>query len=186
MGLVARLLGTGRMGYGKEQGISPLQATTRERTRREVIAMAVRDTLKKHGLPAGSITADALPGFTPTGHPGVHIQLVFRGRQPSLMAYAVALESAVQACLQRLDPLSPSWIVGMSWRFEPEDRTVWPNLPIAGKTDANAACERTSDRGQPAVALQGLLRAREEAYFPAAGGQAIRANAFSPTLPLPT
>jgi hypothetical protein len=70
-----------------DRGTSRLQATTRERTRRELISMAVRDTLKKHELAAGCITVDALPGFTATKHRGMHIQLVFREWQPNLLPW---------------------------------------------------------------------------------------------------
>jgi hypothetical protein len=175
MGLVARLLGQEPWDDHEEQRISRLQATTREQTRRELVSMAVRDTLKKHGLPPGCITADALPGVTPTRHRGVHIQLVFRDRQASLLAYVVALESAVKSRLQRLDPLAPAWVTGISWRFEPADRTVWPKLPAPAKPE---------DRAQPAVALEALLEAGDEAFIPTHGGDAAAATAFSPTLPM--
>lgn len=182
MGLVARLLRKGRGSEGKEPRISRLQAITRERTRREVIAMALRDTLKGHGLPAGCIGADVLPGFASSGCSGMHIQLVYRAREPGLLAYAVFLEQAVQARLERLDPSSPGWIAGLSWRFEPEDRSAWPKPPTAARGGADVAPSRA--RAQPAVALEEVLHVRDGAFARSGRGDMVPATAFSPTLPM--
>jgi hypothetical protein len=184
MGLVERLLGRqGKNDADDERGISRLQAVTRERTRRELISMAVRDTLKKHGLAGGSITAEALPSVTATKHRCMHIQLVFRDWQPSLLAYVVALEAAVKERLHRLDPLSPSWITGVSWRFEPHDRTVWPQLPTLAPAGARVAPARHADAGRP-QSLEGLLRTGDEAFMATAHGQLAAPADFSPTLPM--
>jgi hypothetical protein len=184
MGLVARLLGREMKIDDGDRGTSRLQATTRERTRRELISMAVRDTLKKHELAAGCITVDALPGFTATKHRGMHIQLVFREWQPNLLSYVVALESAVKGRLQRLDPLSPSWITGVSWRFDPEDRAVWPKLPTPGQSVASLGAARSVDRLRSAMDRDKLLQSGSEVFLPAARAQPAAASDFSPTLPM--
>lgn len=184
MGFVARLLGRKRKDNGEEGGISQLQAAMRERTRRELISMAVRDTLKKHGLSAGSVTADPLPSFTSSRHRGMHVQLVFRDWQPSLLSYVVALESAVKSRLERLDPLSPAWITGMSWRFEPKDRTVWPQLPPSGKSSANPIPVHRVDTTRSDAAFQNLLRTRDDDFMPTARQDLAVVPDFSPTLPM--
>ncbi|MBK6006610.1 hypothetical protein JJB11_10945 [Ramlibacter ginsenosidimutans] len=187
MGLIARLLGRKEKDDDRddaERGVSSLQAATRDRTRRELIAMALRDTLKKHGLVDGCITLDALPGFTSTRHRGMHIQLVFRDWQPSLLAYVVALESAVKGRLNRLDPLSPSWITGVSWRFEPRDRTVWPRLPVPGETSVSITAARHAGSLQSADTQKKLLKSGDDAFMPTAHGQLVAAPDFSPTLPM--
>jgi hypothetical protein len=182
MGLVARLLGTETR--DDERGMSRLQAATRERSRRELISTAVWDTLKKHGLPAGCVTVDALPGLTPTRHRGMHIQLIFRDWEPSQSSYVVALEAAVKSRLGRLDPLSPSWIIGMSWRFEPEDRTVWPRLPTPGQSSARTNAVRSLGCPAPTVDLRKLLQSGDVAFTFTARAQNASATEFSPTLPM--
>jgi hypothetical protein len=182
MGIVARLLGAERQ--DDERGISRLQAATRERSRRELISTAVWDTLKKHGLPAGCVTVDALPGFTPTRHRGVHIQLIFRDWEPSRSSYVVALEAAVKSRLGRLDPLSPSWITGMSWRFEPEDRTVWPRLPTPDRSSATTNAVRILGCPPPAAELRKLPQSGDVAFTFTARAQNASATDFSPTLPM--
>jgi hypothetical protein len=184
MGLVARLLGRQRKNDVDDvRGVSRLQAVTRERTRRELISMAVRDTLKKHGLADGTVTADALPSVTAAKHRCMHIQLVFRDWQPSLLAYVVALESAVKERLHRLDPLSPSWITGVSWRFEPQDRTVWPKLPTLSPVSVPAAPARHTDPGR-SQSLEKLLRSGDAAFMTTVHGQLAASADFSPTLPM--
>lgn len=184
MRLVARLLGR-ETKNDDERGISQLQATTRERTRRELISMAVRDTLKKHGLAAGCVTADALPSFTSAKHRGMHIQLVFRDWHPTLLSYVVALEAAVKERLHRLDPLSPAWITGLSWRFEPQDRSRWPQLPKLTPASASSASARGAPPVPGTAVMQELLQSGDEA-FRRAGRQLDAASPeFSPTLPMP-
>ena len=171
MGILGRLLAGGTKDDG-EGALSRLQATTREQTRRGLVATAVRDTLGRHGLAPGCITAEALPGTTAASQRGLHIQLVFRDWQPSLSSYVVSLESAVKSSLRRLDPLSPSWVTGMSWRFEPKNRALWPRLPAAAP----------SREGIGAVPLGTLLRSRDEAFMAAAPG--VSAADFRPTQPM--
>jgi hypothetical protein len=185
MGLFARLLGRQPKKVDRDPGVSRLQEMSRERTRRELISMAVRDTLKRHRFADGCITSEALPGFTSAKHRGMHVQLVFRDGQPNMLGYVVALETAMRARLARLDPLSPSWIAGFSWRFEPADRTGWPQLPVPGRADAGAVRSGRAERPAPANALQELLRSGDEAFLPAGRAQRRRATDFSPTLPMP-
>jgi hypothetical protein len=177
---VARWLGR-KPAKPQELEMSRLQASTREQTRRELIAMALRDTLKKHGLSQGCITAEPVPSGAPGRQRGMHIQMVFRDCEPGLSSYAVALEAAVKSRLERLDPLSASWITGLSWRFEPTDLAVWPQLP-----------RHAQQRGLPpvlsdvvplasATPVQKLLLAGESALQ---AGLGLRPD-FSPTLPMP-
>lgn len=188
MGFIARLLGTQGKGEDPERGMSRLQVASQEQTRRELIAMALRDTLKRHGLAPGCIAAEGVPSVAPGRQRGMHVQLVFRDWQPSLLAYVVALEAAVRGRLERLDPLSPSWIAGVSWRFEPTDRTQWPQLPTAvpGQAAARPRAHRdASPRHGTTAALHRLLQAGDGA-FGTDGRPDFSATQpmFSPTQPM--
>lgn len=186
MGLVARLLGRTTK-KPREQRVSRLQATSREQTRRELIAMALRDTLKKYGLPAGSITGEALPVIGAGRDGAMHVQLVFRHAQPRLLSYAIALEVAIRGRLARLDPLSPSWISGLSWRFDPVDRAQWLHLPAGGplnlvstpRSPAATPCDPAV--GSPKASLEGMLSSGDAAFRRRGRGHLE----FSPTLPMP-
>jgi hypothetical protein len=162
-----------------DRGMSRLQATTRDRTRRELISTAVWDTIRKHGLPVGCITADALPSYTSTRHRGIHLQLVYRNWRPDLLSYVVAVEAAVKNSLERLDPFSSSWITGVSWRFEPEDSTAWPELPVSRKTRSRSGAPSPDRQQAPANPGLGAGHARFPAYT-----QRAAAPDFDPTVPM--
>jgi hypothetical protein len=142
--------------------------------------MALRDTLRKHDLPAGSITVETLPGVAAGRDGAMHVQLVFRHAQPKLLSYAIALEVAVRGRLARLDPLSPSWISGLSWRIDPDDRAQWPHLPVGGPVRGSAPRVPAAAR-KPKASVEELL-SPGDAAFRARGEGHLE---FSPTLPMP-
>lgn len=179
MGLVARLFGKTPK-HSQEQGLSRLQVETREQTRRELISMALRDTLKRHGLAAGCITADAMSGIVVGRQRGMHVQLVFKDWQPTVLSYVVALEQAFKARLRRLDPLSATWILGASWRFEPRDPMSWPQLPVAGERKVADVAQPVAVRGRPTASVEGLLQSGDAAFRQRGAAQAD----FGPTLPM--
>jgi hypothetical protein len=102
---------------------------SRDDTRRQLLAMAVRDTLLKHGIPSHWISAEPVPALTGARVPGMHLRLVVREWNPDLLAYTVALQRAIQARLIRLDALSHSWMAGVSWKYEVVDDSTCPALP---------------------------------------------------------
>lgn len=155
---------------------SRLAFATREQTRRELIAMAVRDTLKKHGIAAGCIAGEALEVVAAGRERGMHLQLVFKDWQPSLLSYVVALEASIRARLLRLDPLSANWITGVSWRFEPGQQ--WPQMP-SGKWTAASTAARQALRTGTRRSVEKLLESGDTAF-----GAGARTPDFSPTLPM--
>jgi len=180
MELVSRFFGK-RSQKSDKRKISRLQAASLEQSRRELIAMALRDTLRKHGLPAGCVTVEGLPGSEVGGQRGLHLQFVFRDWQSSLLlSYVAALETSVGARLARLDPLSPSWVTGISWRFEPADRRLWPQLPAAGPRGTGADRSTAVVRGDSRAAFEWILQSREED----SRARAAANTNFTPTLPM--
>lgn len=77
MGFLARFFGPAPK-TSQENKMSQLQASTREQTRRQLLTMALRDTLKRNGLTADCLTAEAVAGAVPGRGRGMHVQLVFR------------------------------------------------------------------------------------------------------------
>ncbi|AEG92122.1 hypothetical protein [Ramlibacter tataouinensis] len=180
MGLLSRIFGEADKA-AREGRTSRLADATREQTRKELIAMAVRDTLKKHGIPPTCITAEARPGMVAGRPRGVHLQLVFREWQPELLAYVVAIESTVRARLLRLDPLSQAWVTGVSWRFEPTDARQWPQLPAASQASPAPASAAKGASTSSKDTLEKLLGSGEGLF----GGRAGKREDFSPTVPMP-
>lgn len=128
MNLIHRLLGRRPQRAADVPSFVP---SIRDASRRELLTMALRDTLRRHGIPLSWITAEAGPALTPRRERGVHLRLVARHWHPALASCVVALQKSVTDRLGRLDPLSREWLVGVSWKFAPEDDTLCPALPSA-------------------------------------------------------
>jgi len=90
------------------------------------------------------------------------------------------LEQAFTARLRRLDPLSPSWLLGVAWRFEPKDPMSWPKLFVAGERKSSGVAQPMPMHRSSSAVLEGLLQSGDTAY-----GLKVGAHAdFSPTLPM--
>lgn len=100
-----------------------------DETRRELLAISVRDVLSRQGIPSHWIAAESHPALLSARLRGMHLRLVLREWQPELLAYTVALQKAVRDRLIRLDPLAATWLSGISWKFEPVDDSICPGLP---------------------------------------------------------
>lgn len=165
-----------------------LPATTSERdaTRRELVAMAVNDSFRRHGLHSAGITAETSPASTVRKERGLHLRLVMREWKPELLPYLVAVQKAVRARVTRLDPLASEWLTGISWKFDLVDDTACPALPRPdswrGAQAAGPDTARPAASGGPARGvLQRLIGAGDRAFGMPAGATA---NEFSATLPM--
>jgi hypothetical protein len=159
--------------------MSQLQASTREQTQRQLLTMALRDTLKRNGMVPGWLTAEAVLGSDSGRGRGMHVQLVLREWEPDLLPYVVSLEHAFRTTLRRLDPLSPSWMLGITWRFEPNNPLTWPQLPPAGQNRrAQMARSATATTASRKALLDTLLLSGDVA-FPRRGS-----GDFTPTQPM--
>lgn len=177
MGLVHRFFSKPRREVVRD-GASRLADATREQTRKELIAMAVRDTLKKFGVSQTCVTAEGIQGTLAGREKGMHLQLVFREWQPNLLGYVVALQTLVRARLLRLDPLSATWLTGVSWRFDPINEQQWPRLlPPRSSTPAPA---QKAAAAHPRPSLDVLFAARDAVF----GDRSARNEDFSPTMPM--
>ena len=164
---------------------STLGLDGRDATRRELVSMAVRDTLRRHGIPAEWIAAEASPVLTARKERGIHLRFVLRHWHPALPGCVVALQKNVCARLARLDPLSCEWLVGVSWKFEPADDRLCPALPepaywCAERPLPAELAERRRAAADSRDTLKRLLGRGDEAF----AGRAGTGNEFSATQPM--
>jgi hypothetical protein len=162
----------------KEQKLSQLQSSTREQTRQQLLTMALRDTLKRNGLLTDCLAAEGVPGSIPGRGRGMHVQLVIRDWEPNLLSYVVALEHAFRSTLRRLDPLSPSWMFGITWRFEPKNPLTWPQLPASRERKLAQVAQSVTVTPSRKASLDTLLQSGDVAFEHRASGD------FMPTLPI--
>jgi hypothetical protein len=177
MTLIDRLLGRGPV--PPTPGTHPSGAGARDAARRELVALAVRDTLRKHGIPADWITSEAGPALTARRERGIQLRLVLRHWHPALPTCVVALQKSVVARLASLDPLCSDWLVGVAWKFEPADDSLCPTLPHPGYWQPQAAEAGTAGAVDARRALKRLFGRGDESF---AGRSS--ADAFSPTQPM--
>lgn len=183
MHFIDRLLGRG--GRSHPAGAAVPAPTGRDATRRELISMAVRDTLRKNGIPHEWVGVETGPAATARKERGMHLRLVVRHWHAALPGCVVALQRSVSARVARLDPLSCEWLVGISWKFEPADDSHCPALPEpqywrAERPQRGEAAGRQRAAADARERLKRLLASRDEA-FPARAGTAAD---FSPTQPM--
>lgn len=152
MDLIRRLLGNADA--SKPKGVT--RALQKEDSRRDLLRMAVRDTLSKHGIPSHWIAAEVQVTSGTGGNRGMHLRLVMREWHPELLIYAVSLQRAVQARLLRLDPLCAQWVTGVTWKFNLVDDSTCPPLPSARHWGAVPKHETRTF--EPKAMLEQLLR----------------------------
>jgi hypothetical protein len=98
--------------------------------RKDLLKMVLRETLTRNGIPPTWISADMLRTTSPARREtGLHVRFLVRHWDPRLMEHAVAFEAEFTDRLQLLDPLANNWLMGFSWQFTMEDRSVCPALP---------------------------------------------------------
>jgi hypothetical protein len=98
-------------------------------TRRQLLAVAVRETLRKHGIPPTWVSLEARATATAGRERGMHLRLVLREWDARFPAYMIALQKEVGVALRRIDPMSATWLAGTSWSFDLVDDGECPKLP---------------------------------------------------------
>lgn len=107
-------------------------------TRRELLRVVLRDTLKLHGLPAAWIGAEMLGTHSREGKQGIHLRLLIQHWEPRLLAHAPALQASLTDRLKMFDPLAGNWFGGVSWQFALPDASGCPPMPAASHWTAPA------------------------------------------------
>ena len=133
-----------RFGFGRRRseapplsqlGPAPSQvggSSSAGRGRRELLRVVLRDTLNRHGIPADWFTAEVLVSTSRSGERGIHWRLVVKNPDPRLLTYAVALQHALIKRLTTFDPLSSTWLTGISWQYALPDGAAFAALPAPG------------------------------------------------------
>lgn len=164
-----------------------LSETDREGARREMLALALHDVLRRSGIAPTWITPHPQPSTTARRERGVHLFLMIREWHPKLLVFLVAIERHVRARAVRLDPFAAEWLTGISWRFDLADETACPALPRpdfwqedARRTPAWPRREREAASAAPLPSAPG----RDRRFGPPVG-TVLPDPGFLPTEPMP-
>jgi hypothetical protein len=97
--------------------------------RKDLLRVALRETLTRNGIPPGWVSADMLRTNSTKREAGMHVRFLVRHWEPRLMLHGLALEQDFTNRLLLLDPQAESWLAGFSWQFALDDASACPPLP---------------------------------------------------------
>jgi hypothetical protein len=100
--------------------------------RRELLRVALQDTLRHQGIPTDWIGADVLAATSRTGQVGLHWRLSIKHWDPRLMIHGIALQNALITRVLMFDPVAETWLMGVSWQYALDDESRCPGLPHPG------------------------------------------------------
>lgn len=131
-------------------------AESPQAVRKELVRVAVKDTLTHAGIPLDWMRADPLTTQSPGREAGLSVRMMVLHWDPRLMIHAVALQNQISKRLQALDPIADKWLMGVSWQFQLMDESGCPPLPHPGSWTAQpdtgpAAFEHTGGGGSADV-----------------------------------
>jgi hypothetical protein len=133
-----------RPGPLSQSGLPPSQqpssSGSQSRTRRELLRVALRDTVNRHGIPGAWLDAEVLVATSRSGERGIHWRLVVKHWDPRLLVHALAIQEALIKRLTTFEPLASDWLTGISWQFATPDDSPVPAMPHPGSwTDPSPA-----------------------------------------------
>lgn len=105
------------------------QPSTRAALHRELVSVALRDTLIRHGIPTGWVSVDTQSAIGARGEPHCHVRLLLRHWDPRLMEHAVAFQKSFASRISLLDANQHAWLRGISWQFAMPDEETRQQMP---------------------------------------------------------
>lgn len=97
-------------------------------TRRELLRVRTRNTLRLSGIPEGWIEPQVL--LEPEGgRTFLHLRLVVRHWDERLLRYAVAFQNRLMAEIESIDPQARHWLRSVVWCFPQDLASPYPELP---------------------------------------------------------
>jgi hypothetical protein len=157
-------------------------------SRRELLKAVLRDSLRRHGIPAEWIVGEALTSASRQREPGLHWRLSIRHWDERLPVLCVAIQNSLMQRLQGFDPAATSWLQGISWEFSLSDESACPALPPASAWKPAEAAASIAPAAVPVAAasaaavagadtdvradLEKLMSALDAQYAKAAPGDA--------------
>jgi hypothetical protein len=105
-------------------------------TRRELVRMLTRDSLRFSGLPDGWIELQVLLELGRGGQTFIHLRLLVRHWDEGLFRYAVALQRRLRAEIERFEPSAREWLLTITWQYEVDDQCPFLFMPDAASWGA--------------------------------------------------
>jgi hypothetical protein len=114
---------------GTEFEASQMAPGSSHHVRKDLLKIALRETLSRNGIPQAWLAADMLRTSSTRREQGLHVRFIMRSWEPRLVLHGPALEQDFMQRLLQLDPQADDWLMGFSWQFALEDASICPPLP---------------------------------------------------------
>lgn len=115
------------------------ESLQREASRRELVKLVLRESMRRHAVPSDWIECRMLPVVTSNRRSGLHVQLVVRQGQARLVNYIPAFQSSLMAEVEKYDPRAWDWLLSISWQFAGITSSTGGVMPGAAEWDRPAA-----------------------------------------------
>ena len=151
MGLMKKIFGGGADGAAgasesSQSGESEKaveQAKARD-TRRELVQVMLRDTMRKHGVPSDWVDCRILSVKTRQHKAGMHVQFLVRKGDDQLLNYVHAIQESFWDELLKFEPQAREWLFSVAWQFYGKAIRGFAPMPDAG-TSANETADQKSE-----------------------------------------
>ena len=137
----------------------PVELDSQTATRRELLRMLTRDSLRFSGIPDGWIESQVLLELGPNGQTFIHLRLIVRHWDESLMRYVVAFQRRLRAEIERFEPNAHQWLLTITWQYEVDhecpfllmpDAATWGGA-VLGNASAGAIAPNSESREEAAM-----------------------------------
>ena len=151
-GLKSRSIATPSESKPGAEGPATIEDGSANALRRQLVQVLVRDSMRRHGIPAGWLDCQMLLVSSRSRGEGMYVRLVIKHWDIRLLTYAVAFERSLRIDITRFEPHAAQWLYGISWQMEVgdncpylqlPDRSVWIEAP---KPDAESELKQDLER----------------------------------------
>lgn len=126
-------------------------SAARTGVRRELVQVTLRETMRRHAVPSDWLEVRMLPVVSRRNKSGLHVQLVVRQGQGSLLTYIPAFQSSFMAEIEKFDPRAWDWLLSISWQFATITSTSAGESPATGDWRMGAPAAATTPPAPEAV-----------------------------------
>lgn len=110
----------------------------RESSRRELVKLVLRESMRRHAVPSDWIEGRMLPVVNSRRRSGMHVQLVVKQGQSRLLNYIPAFQSSLMAEVEKYDPRAWDWLLSISWQFDGITSSTGGVMPGTGDWGARS------------------------------------------------
>ena len=98
-------------------------------TRRELVRMLTRDSLRFSGIPDGWVESQVLFELVRPGQACIHLRLVVRHWDERLLQYAAAFQRRLRSEIERFEPGAREWLLSIAWQYDVDDQCPFLIMP---------------------------------------------------------